>query len=94
MKTLWIIYSVVFGIVVFLYLSKTSITLSPFKITMQTPWIAVGWFLVAFGIMLVLYQTDRKAYERGANDVIEIVHKQFEKLSNESKSSEGIQPKE
>ena len=79
MKTLWIIYSVVFGVVVFLYLAKTSITLSPFKITMQTPWIAVGWFLVAFGIMLVLYQTDRKAYERGANDTIELIKQAVER---------------
>lgn len=85
MKLLWIIYSVVFGVVVFLYLAKTSITLSPFKITMQTPWIAVGWFFVGFGVILVLYHTDHNAYIRGANDTIELI-----KQAYESKSSEGI----
>lgn len=84
------ILAIIFGIFTFLFISKTTITLNPFKITMQSPWLAIGWFIIACGVVLVLAETFDNGYKKGSTDTIELVKKQIYEI----KSSEGIQPKE
>lgn len=84
------IIAIIFWIITFIFLSKPRITLSPLKITMESPWLAIGWFIIACGVVLVLAETFDNGYKKGSTDTIELVKKQIYEI----KSSEGIQPKE
>jgi hypothetical protein len=60
------------GVLVFLFIAKTSITFSPFTVHMERPGYAFGWFLLYAGITFIILSTHVEAYENGLKKGIEI----------------------
>ena len=73
------IYSVLF-IAWFIYLSEPTISFKPFSIEFGKPYMPFAWFFLILAIILFQLQTDKIAYRRGVDDVIEAL-KEIQKLN-------------
>jgi hypothetical protein len=66
MKTIVLFSLVIFvGLFLFLLMANTSIQFNPFKITIQKPLNAIGYFLVLTGIALITYESKKIARHEG-----------------------------
>lgn len=77
MKTI-IFYAIVVLIAV-IFISKTTINFSPFRMEAERKIYALGWFLFFSGMVIMLVSNAKDSYEegyrKGADKVIEIIKK-------------------
>jgi L-lactate permease len=69
MKTTFYIILIVVSL---LFLANTTIQFKPFKITFDTPFLAIGVFCMMIGIVFVMIQSDANTYQRGLDKGCEI----------------------
>jgi len=79
MKTTFLI---ILFVAIFLYVGDSSIKFNPFKIEVQKPYMAVGWFLLIISIACFSIQGEKTGFKKGCDETMQIVKETF----NESNS--------
>lgn len=87
MKTIFSYWWILLFVIGFFYLAETTISIRPFKISMEKPFTAVGWILLVISLSLIVAQ-ERITYKKKARqEVLEELHeeiKQIEELKSKS----------
>lgn len=79
-----LIIVIVSGIILFLMLSKVSITVNPFKISLPNWPLGLGVILIFIGMFLIYFNGIRVGRVQGANAIIYMLKEKVEK-TNEDK---------
>lgn len=79
-----LIIVIVLGIILFLVLSKVSITANPFKISLPNWPLGLGFILISIGMFLIYFNGIRVGRVQGANAIIYMLKEKVEK-TNEDK---------
>lgn len=68
----------IIAIALFFYTCKTKISFYPFKISMEAPYLFLGWISIGLGIVFISLHYDKIGYKRGVvdarNTIIEIIN--------------------
>lgn len=56
-------------IIVLGYLSGITIQFKPFKVSFESLYFAIGWFILIFGIGCIIYDSYDKGYKKAIKDV-------------------------
>ena len=56
-------------IIVFGFLSGITIQFKPFKVSFESLYFAIGWFLLIIGIVFIQYDSHDKGYKKALKDV-------------------------
>lgn len=75
MKT--ILYIAIFFVVLF-FLAGTTISLRPFKVKIDSPYYAVGVFLMILGLTFISYHNYKRGIKEGQKQVIELLENKAE----------------
>jgi hypothetical protein len=90
-----IIYTIIL-LVIYGFMAKTAISFKPFSISFARPYLALGWLLIASGVLSIQYDSERK----GAYDLIDKMKKLLDEaeakaIADTTNFSEGqIKPTE
>ena len=66
-----------------LFLANTTISFSPFEISMKTPLSAIGVIMVWFGIALVIFEQRKIAKHEGALEGMQMLSDSLKKVRSE-----------
>ena len=75
MKT--ISYIIIFFVVLF-FAARTTVSLNPFKVRFESPYFAIGLFLMILGLSFIQHQSRKDGIKEGHKQVIELIEKQQE----------------
>jgi small neutral amino acid transporter SnatA (MarC family) len=81
MKTTFLI---IFFIAMFLYIGDTSIKFNPFKIEIQKPYMAVGWFLLIISVACFTIQGEKTGFKKGCDETVKIVKDVFSESNSDA----------
>ena len=77
------IITLVIFLACFIYLANTEFSLKPFKIQFNNWLLAVGWFVLLTGVLIIKYDAERKATEKTITEIQKVIDKVVkEKESN------------
>lgn len=68
----------------FLYIGDTSIKFNPFKIEIQKPYMAVGWFLLIISIACFTIQGEKTGFKKGCDETLELVKDVFSESDSDA----------
>lgn len=78
----------------FCFIANTTISFSPFKITMKTPLTAIGFFMIWIGIALVIFEKSRIARHEGALEGMQMLSDSLKKeMSERNLLYDSLKPK-
>lgn len=80
------IYAIIL-IAVFFYLSNTSITLSPFKIHLETPLMGLGWTLLSAGVLCITISAHQSGYNEGAHETLNTIENALDSIQKRQEDS-------
>jgi ABC-type nickel/cobalt efflux system permease component RcnA len=76
--------------IILLFVARISIQFSPFKITFDRPWFAIGWILIVIGVAFIQIDSETKGYRKAYKEATEIVDQEFQNISKNN-SDEQIE---
>lgn len=78
-----LIIVIVSGIILFLMLSKVSITVNPFRISLPNWPLGLGVILISIGMFLIYFNGIRVGRVQGENAIIYMLKKKVEKINED-----------
>lgn len=78
-----LIIVIVSGIILFLVLSKASITVNPFRISLPNWIFGLGVILISIGMFLIYFNGLIVGREQGANMIIDMLKEKVEKIDED-----------
>lgn len=78
-----LIIVIVSGIILFLMLSKVSITVNPFRISLPNWPLGLGVILISIGMFLIYFNGIRVGREQGENAIIYMLKEKVEKIDED-----------
>jgi hypothetical protein len=81
MKTTFLI---ILFIAILLYIGDTSIKFNPFKIEIQKPYMAVGWFLLIVSVACFTIQGEKTGFKKGCDETLELVKDVFSESDSDT----------
>lgn len=76
-------FSIIGLVVILIFLANTSIQFKPFKISFETPWLAIGMLLIFIGIGFIQVQPHSDAYKKGLKAGGEIAHEAAKEVARQ-----------
>ena len=76
-----IIYTIIL-LVIYGFIAKTTISFNPFSISFARPYLALGWVLIAAGVLSIQHDSEKK----GAHDLIDKMKKLLDEIEAKDKA--------
>lgn len=83
------IITILILVAAFLFLANTTISLKPFKIQLNNWLMAIGYFLILFGVFTIKYDAERKATKAAINKVQEVFDEFIKEKQIENKKRDA-----